>query len=140
VVYLFSCVAKNSKVAHEHKEHKGVAPAALYLLADKVGTQTSGWLRPGDLSPVVYNTCHVRRSACRNALLSCLARQVSKSLRIRSSGIFWNVLRRSCGPPTRFVGPTIKSSGLLVGVVESEKSVGIPEHENTSITKSTCKS
>jgi hypothetical protein len=30
-------------------------------------------------------------------------------------GIFWKVFRRSCGPPTRSVGPTDRSAGLLVG-------------------------
>jgi hypothetical protein len=29
--------------------------------------------------------------------------------------IFWKVFRRSCGPPTRSVGPTDRSAGLLVG-------------------------
>jgi hypothetical protein len=28
-------------------------------------------------------------------------------------GIFWKVFRRSCGPPTRSVGPTDRSAGLL---------------------------
>jgi hypothetical protein len=30
-------------------------------------------------------------------------------------GIFWKVFRRSCGPPTRSVGPTVRSASLLVG-------------------------
>jgi hypothetical protein len=30
-------------------------------------------------------------------------------------GIFWKVFRRSCGRPTRSVGPTDRSAGLLVG-------------------------
>jgi hypothetical protein len=30
-------------------------------------------------------------------------------------GIFWKVFRRSCGSPTRSVGPTEWSAGLLVG-------------------------
>jgi hypothetical protein len=30
-------------------------------------------------------------------------------------GIFWKVFRRLCGPPTRSVGPTDRSVGLLVG-------------------------
>jgi hypothetical protein len=29
--------------------------------------------------------------------------------------MFWKVSRRSCGLPTRSVGPTNKSAGLLVG-------------------------
>jgi hypothetical protein len=39
--------------------------------------------------------------------MSCLARQVLESFRIRLSGIFWEVFRVSCGPPTRSVRPTI---------------------------------
>jgi hypothetical protein len=30
-------------------------------------------------------------------------------------GIFWKVSKRSCGPPTRSVGPTDRVAGLLVG-------------------------
>jgi hypothetical protein len=30
-------------------------------------------------------------------------------------GIFWKVFRRLCGPPTRSVGPTDRSAGLLEG-------------------------
>jgi hypothetical protein len=30
-------------------------------------------------------------------------------------GIFWKVFRRSCGLPTRSVGPTDRSASLLVG-------------------------
>jgi hypothetical protein len=30
-------------------------------------------------------------------------------------GIFWKVFRRSCGSPTRSVGPTDRSADLLVG-------------------------
>jgi hypothetical protein len=33
-----------------------------------------------------------------------------------SRGIFWRVFRRSCGRPTRSVGPTDRSAGLLVGL------------------------
>jgi hypothetical protein len=58
---------------------QGVALPALYWPADKVGAQTLGRLRLGDLSLVNYNHYHIRRSACRNPLLSCLARQVLKS-------------------------------------------------------------
>jgi hypothetical protein len=35
---------------------------------------------------------------------------------MRSSwGIFWKVFKRSCGSPTRSVGPNDRSVGLLVG-------------------------
>jgi hypothetical protein len=64
---------------------QGVVLPALYWPADKVGAQTPSRLRPGDLSLVDYNHCHIRRTACRNPPLSCLARQVSKSFWIRSS-------------------------------------------------------
>jgi hypothetical protein len=30
-------------------------------------------------------------------------------------GIFWNVIMRLCGPPTRSVGLTDRSAGLLLG-------------------------
>jgi hypothetical protein len=30
-------------------------------------------------------------------------------------GIFWRVFRRSCRSPTRSIGPTDRSAGLLVG-------------------------
>jgi hypothetical protein len=33
----------------------------------------------------------------------------------RIGGIFWKVFRRSCGPPTKLVGSTVRSAGLLVG-------------------------
>jgi hypothetical protein len=60
-----------------------------------------------------------RRSALgevhRGLVLSCLVRQVLRSCWIRSSGgIFWKVFRRSCGLPTRLVGPSDKSVGFLV--------------------------
>jgi hypothetical protein len=29
--------------------------------------------------------------------------------------IFWKVFKRLCGPPTRSIGPTVRSAGLLVG-------------------------
>jgi hypothetical protein len=89
VVYLFERVesrAKNSKVAHEHTEHncwcrlledcvivQGVALPTLYWPSDKVSSQTPGRLRPGDLSLVVYNYCHIRRAAFSEStvVLSC---------------------------------------------------------------------
>jgi hypothetical protein len=52
---------------------QGVALPTLYWPADKVGCQTPGRLRPGDLSLVDYNTCHIRRSAWSEStdVLSC---------------------------------------------------------------------
>jgi hypothetical protein len=38
---------------------QGFASSALYWPADEVGSQTTGRLQPGDLSLVVYITCHI---------------------------------------------------------------------------------
>jgi hypothetical protein len=95
---------------------QGVASSTLYWPADEVGSQTPGRLRPGDLS-LHYTSCHIplicfRRSPPRS--LSC-----TPSLEVVGNevvwGIFWKVFRRSCRPPTRSVGPTNRSAGLLVG-------------------------
>jgi hypothetical protein len=92
-----------------------VASSTLYWLADEVGSQTPGWLRPGDLS-LRYTSCHIpsicfRRNPPRS--LSC-----TPSLEVVMDqvvcGIFWKVFSRSCGPPTRSIGPTNRSVGLLV--------------------------
>jgi hypothetical protein len=50
-----------------------VASPILYWPADKVGAQTPSRLRPGDLSLVVYNHCHIRRTALSEStvVLSC---------------------------------------------------------------------
>jgi hypothetical protein len=63
-----------------------VALITLYWLADEVGSQTLGRLRPGDLS-LHYTSCHIL-SICfrRNPPRSCLVRQVLRSFWIRSSG------------------------------------------------------
>jgi hypothetical protein len=93
-----------------------VASSALYWPADEVGSQTFGRLQPVDLS-LRYTSCHIP-SICfgRNPLrsLSCTpSLEVVIDQVVR--GIFWKVFRRSCGPPTRSVGPTDRSAGLLVG-------------------------
>jgi hypothetical protein len=65
---------------------QGVASPALYWLADEVSSETSGRLRPGDLS-LDYNTCHYPSIFFgRNPLRSCLVHQVLRSFWIRSSG------------------------------------------------------
>jgi hypothetical protein len=53
---------------------QGVALPTLYWPADKVGAQTPGRLRPGDLSLVHYNTCHIRQSTWSEStdVLSCM--------------------------------------------------------------------
>jgi hypothetical protein len=58
---------------------QGVTSPALYWSADEVGSQTPGWLRPGDLS-LHYTSCHIP-SICfgRDPLMSCLVRQVMRS-------------------------------------------------------------
>jgi hypothetical protein len=93
-----------------------VFSSALYWPADEVGSLTPGRLRPGDLS-LRYTSCHIPsicfwRSPPRS--LSC-----TPSLEVVMDqvvwGIFWKVLRRLCGSPTRSVGPINRSAGLLVG-------------------------
>jgi hypothetical protein len=95
---------------------QGVASSTLYWPADEVGSQTRGLLQSGDLS-LHYISCHIPsiffgRSPARS--LSC-----TPSLEVVVDqvvwGIFWKVFRRSCGQPTRSVGPTDRSAGLLVG-------------------------
>jgi hypothetical protein len=58
---------------------QGIAPSALYWPADELGSQTPGWLRPGDLS-LRYTSCHIL-SICfaQNPPRSCLVRQVLRS-------------------------------------------------------------
>jgi hypothetical protein len=95
---------------------QGVASSALNWPADEVGSQTPGRLRPRDLS-LHYTSCHISSI--------CFGRSLPRSLSCTPSlevivdqvvwGIFWKVFKRSCGQPTRSVGPTDRSSGLLVG-------------------------
>jgi hypothetical protein len=68
---------------------QGVVLPALYWPADKVGSQTPGWLRLGDLSLVYYNTCHIRRSAWSEStdVLSC-----TSSLVVILDKVVWNLL------------------------------------------------
>jgi hypothetical protein len=49
-----------------------------------------------------------------SSALSCMPNCPTRSDKI-IRGIFWKVFRRSRGPPTRSVGATIRSVGLLVG-------------------------
>jgi hypothetical protein len=91
---------------------QGVTLPTLYWPADKVGSQTPGRLRPGDLSLVDYNTCHTCRSARSEStdVLSC-----TPSLEVVLDKVIWKVFGRSCWPPTRSVGPTVRWVGLLIG-------------------------
>jgi hypothetical protein len=75
--------------------------------------RSPGRLQQGNLSQVDYNSCHILsiyfdRSPLRS--LSC-----TLSLEVVVDQVVWEVFRRSCGPPTRSVGPTDRSTGLLVG-------------------------
>jgi hypothetical protein len=65
---------------------QGVALPALYWLEDKVGSQTPGRLRLGDLSLVDYNTFHIRRSAWSEStdVLSC-----TPSLEVVMDEVVW---------------------------------------------------
>jgi hypothetical protein len=66
---------------------QGVASSALYWLADEVGSQTPGRLRPGDLSLIDYIACHqLSIYSGQNPLRSCLVHQVLRSCCTRSSG------------------------------------------------------
>jgi hypothetical protein len=68
---------------------QGVVLPALYWPADKVGSQTPGRLRPGDLNLVDYNTYHIRRSAWSEStdVLSC-----TPSLEVVLDKVVWNLL------------------------------------------------
>jgi hypothetical protein len=65
-----------------------VASSTLYWLADEVGSQTPGWLRPGDLS-LRYTSCHIpsicfRRNPPRS--LSC-----TPSLEVVMDQVVWGI-------------------------------------------------
>jgi hypothetical protein len=78
-----------------------------------------GRLQQGNLSLVDYKSCHILLIyfwAKSTDVLSCLC---TPSLELVVDhvvwGIFWKVFRRSCGLPTRSVGSTDRSAGILVG-------------------------
>jgi hypothetical protein len=77
--------------------------------------RSPGRLQQGNLSLV----CLHHRKLIQAALirLDYLVSHVKLSSRLDKVvwSIFWKVSRRSCGPPTRSVGPTNRSAGLLVG-------------------------
>jgi hypothetical protein len=79
--------------------------------------RNSGRLQQGNLSLVDYNSYHIPSIyfwAKSTEDLSC-----TLNLEVVADqviwGIFWKVFRRSCGPPTRSVGPTDRSTDLLTG-------------------------
>jgi hypothetical protein len=71
-----------------------VALPALYWLADKVGTQTPGRLRPGDQSLAIYNHCHIRQTAL---LESTVALSCTPSLVAVLDKVVWESSGRSSG-------------------------------------------
>jgi hypothetical protein len=97
----------------------GTALPALYWATDKVGGPESRSVTtekpiPSQLQLLSYLVDLLWSKS--TEILSCLVHQVLRSCWIRSSGaIFWKVFWRSCGQPTRSVGPTDRSAGLLVG-------------------------
>jgi hypothetical protein len=88
---------------------------ALYWATDKVGGLES---RSVTTWKPIFSQSQ-RRKLIRAALirLDSLVLHAKLSSRLDKVvwGIFWNVFRRSCGPPTRSVGPTDRSASLLVG-------------------------
>jgi hypothetical protein len=72
-------------------------------------------LKQGNLSLVCLHHGRLIRVAL--IRLDCLVLHAKLSSRLDKVvwGIFWMVFRRSCGLPTRSVGPTDRSAGLLVG-------------------------
>jgi hypothetical protein len=120
---------------------QGVILPALYWPADKVSSQTPSRLRPGDLSLADYNTFYICRSGWSEStdILSCTPSLVVVLDKVVWR-IFWKIFRRSCGPPTRSVGPTVRSAGLLVGLTHLSGTVvslisgdpGIPMSYNKS--------
>jgi hypothetical protein len=73
---------------------EGVALPGLYWPADKVGTKTLGRLRPGDLSLVVYNHCHIHQTALSEStvILSC-----TPSLEVILDKVVWESSEWSSG-------------------------------------------
>jgi hypothetical protein len=77
--------------------------------------RSPGRLQQGNLSLVCLH--HGRLIRVASIRLDCfvLCTKLSSRLDKVVWGIFWKVFSRSCGPPTRSVGPTDRSTGLLVG-------------------------
>jgi hypothetical protein len=87
----------------------------LYWATDKVSGPESKLVTTGKhMSSQLQHGELIRAALIR---LACLVLHAKLSSRLDRVvwGIFWKVFRRSCGPPTRSVGPTNRSAGLLVG-------------------------
>jgi hypothetical protein len=77
--------------------------------------QSPGRLQQGNLSLVCLHHGRLIRAALIRLDCHVLRAKLSSRLDKVVWGIFWKVFKRSCGPPTRSVGPTDRSAGLLVG-------------------------
>jgi hypothetical protein len=88
---------------------------ALYWPTDKVGGPESRSVTTG--KPISSQLQYGRLIRAALIRLDCLVLHAKLSSRLDKVvwGIFWEVFRRSCGPPTRLVGPTDRSAGLLMG-------------------------
>jgi hypothetical protein len=78
-----------------------------------------GRLQQGNLSLICLHHGRLIRAALIRLDCLVLRNKLSSHLDKVVWGIFWKVLRRLCGPPTRSVGPTNRSEGLLVGWTHS---------------------
>jgi hypothetical protein len=88
---------------------------ALYWVMDKVGGPESRSVTTG--KPISSQLQHGKLTRVALIRLDCLVLHAKLSSRLDKVvwGIFWKDFRRSCEPPTRLVGPTDRSTGLLVG-------------------------
>jgi hypothetical protein len=86
----------------------------LYWGTDKVGGPESRSVTTG--KPISSQLQYGRLIRAALICLNCLVLHAKLSSRLDKVvwGIFWKVFKRSCGPPTRSVGPTNRSAGLLV--------------------------
>jgi hypothetical protein len=77
--------------------------------------RSPGRLQQGNLFLVCLHHGKLIRAALIRPDCLVLYAKLSSHLDKVVWGIFWKIFRRSCGPPTRSVGPTNRSAGLLVG-------------------------
>jgi hypothetical protein len=77
--------------------------------------RSPGRLQQGNVSLVCLHHGRLIRATLICLDFLDLYAKLSSRLDKAIGGIFWKVFRRSCGPPTRSVGPTDRSAGLLVG-------------------------
>jgi hypothetical protein len=88
---------------------------ALYWATDKVGGLESRSVTTG--KPISSQLQHEKLIRAALIRMDFLVLHAKLSFRLDKViwGIFWKVFKRSCGLPTRSVGPTDRSVGLLVG-------------------------